>query len=399
MTQAQPSPRICILGGGFAGLYTALNLDALPWQTAQKPEIVLVDQRDRFVFSPLLYELVTGELQTWEIAPPYTELLANTRVWFQQNTVARIDVAGKAVQFENGTALPYDYLVIGLGGETPMTMVPGAANHAIPFRTVADAYRLKERLRNLEDSSQEKIRVAVVGGGYTGVELACKLADRLGDRGRIRIIELSDQILRTSAEFNRKAATKALGDRGVWIDLETKVTQITEDSLSLEFREQVDTIPVDLVIWTVGIKVADAITTLPLKKTDRQQIVVTHTLQSVDDPTVFALGDLADVRDATGQLVPTSAQSALQQAQYAAWNIWALMTDRPLLPFRYQHLGEMMTLGVDDATLSGLGITLSGSVAHVARRLAYLYRMPTLDHQIKVGVNWIAKPIRELLSL
>jgi len=399
MTQAQSSPRICILGGGFAGLYTALRLDELPWQTPQKPEIVLVDQRDRFVFSPLLYELVTGELQTWEIAPPYTELLANTRIWFQQNAVSRIALEDKAVQFENGTALPYDYLVLGLGGETPMTIVPGAAEHAIPFRTIADAYRLKERLRSLEESTQDKIRVAIVGGGYSGVELACKLADRLGDRGRIRIIELSDQILRTSAEFNRKAASQALSDRGVWIDLETKVTNITEDTLSLDYRGQVDIIPVDVVLWTVGIKVADAIAALPLKKTDRRQIVVTDTLQSVDDPTVFALGDLADVHDATGQRVPATAQSAFQQAQYAAWNIWASLSDRPLLPFRYQHLGEMMSLGVDDATLSGLGITLNGPAAHVARRLAYLYRMPTLDHQIKVGVNWIAKPIQELLSL
>jgi NADH dehydrogenase len=95
--------------------------------------------------------------------------------------------------------------------------------------------------------------------------------------------------------------------------------------------------------------------------------------------------------------VPPSAQAAFQQADYTAWNIWASLTDRPLLPFRYQPFGEMLTLGVDNATFAGLGIKFDGQMAHVARRLAYLYRMPTLDHQIKVGFNWIARPIQEML--
>jgi NADH dehydrogenase len=85
----QPN-RICILGGGFGGLYTALRLSQLPWEKPQRPEIILVDQNDRFVFSPLLYELLTGELQTWEIAPPYEELLVNTGVRFTQAAVAEL---------------------------------------------------------------------------------------------------------------------------------------------------------------------------------------------------------------------------------------------------------------------------------------------------------------------
>jgi NADH dehydrogenase len=95
---------------------------------------------------------------------------------------------------------------------------------------------------------------------------------------------------------------------------------------------------------------------------------------------------------------PATAQAAFQQADYTAWNIWATLSDRPLLPFRYQQLGEMMTLGIDNATLTGLGVKLDGSLAAVARRLAYLYRMPTLDHQLKVGFNWLARPIIEILS-
>jgi NADH dehydrogenase len=220
----------------------------------------------------------------------------------------------------------------------------------------------------------------------------------LGERGRFRLIELTDQILRTSPEFNRTAANKALEARGVWIDLETKVESMGPDTIALEYKNQVDTIPVDLVIWTVGTRVAPVVQSLPLKQNQRGQLTIAPTLQVVDRPEIFALGDLADCRDAEGQQVPATAQAAFQQADFAGWNIWASLTNRPLLPFRYQYLGEMMTLGTDNATFTGLGIKLDGPLAYVARRLAYLYRMPTLDHQFKVGFNWIAGPIIDSLS-
>lgn len=389
--------RICILGGGFGGLYTALRLSQLPWEL-EKPEIVLVDQSDRFLFSPLLYELLTGELQTWEIAPPFAEILAGTGIRFYQGVVAGIDMDAQRVQLQDGPEIPYDRLVLALGGETPLDMVPGAISYAFPFRTVGDAYRLEERLRVLEESVVDKIRVAIIGAGYSGVELACKLADRLGERGRFRLIELSDQILRTSPEFNRTAASIALEARGVWIDLETKVEAITSDAIALEYKNQVDTLPVDVVIQTVGTRVSPVVRMLPLKQNHRGQLTTTPTLQVIDRPEIFALGDLAACHDAEGQQVPTTAQAAFQQADYAGWNIWASLTNRPLLPFRYQHLGEMMTLGTNSATFTGLGVKLDGTLAYVARRLAYLYRMPTLNHQLKVGFNWLTQPIVENLS-
>ncbi|MBW4575566.1 MAG: NAD(P)/FAD-dependent oxidoreductase [Aphanothece sp. CMT-3BRIN-NPC111] len=394
----EQTARICILGGGFGGLYTALRLSQLPWEKSQRPEIVLVDRDDRFLFTPLLYELVTGELQTWEIAPPFPEILANTGVRFCQGVVAGIDIEEQRVYLQDGSELPYDRLVLALGGETPLDLVPGAAEYALPFRAIADAYYLEERLRVLEESDADKIRVAVVGGGYCGVELACKLADRLGERGRLRLIELGDMILRTSPDFNREAADKALADRGVWIDLETNVESIGSDTISLLYKAQVDTIPVDLVLWTVGGRVTPVVSTLPLKHNQGGQLVVTPMLQVVDHPEIFALGDLADCRDAESQQVPTTAQAAFQQSDYAAWNIWASLTDRPLLPFRYYPYGEMMTLGTDNATFTGLGVKLDGMFAYTLRRLAYLYRLPTLNHQMKVGLNWIAQPLLELLS-
>jgi demethylphylloquinone reductase len=394
----EQTSKICILGGGFGGLYTALRLSQLPWESTQKPEIVLVDQSDRFLFSPLLYELLTGELQTWEIAPPFEELLQRTGVRFCQGIVSGIDIDQQRVNLHEGTEIPYDRLVLALGGETPLDLVPGATAHAYTFRTISDVYRLEERLRFLEESDADKIRVAIVGAGYSGVELACKLADRLGERGRFRIIEIADQILRTSPEFNREAAKKALEARGVFLDLETKVESIEQNAISLEYKSQLDKIPVDLVIWTVGTRVAPVVKSLSLKQNERGQISTTSNLQVLDHPEIFALGDLADCHDAEGQQVPATAQAAFQQADYTAWNIWATLTNRPLLPFRYQQLGEMMALGIDNATLTGLGIKVDGPLASVARRIAYLYRLPTLDHQLKVGFNWLARPIIETLS-
>ncbi|NEQ38639.1 MAG: NAD(P)/FAD-dependent oxidoreductase [Okeania sp. SIO3I5] len=394
----ETTQRICILGGGFGGLYTALRLIQFPWESSKKPEIILIDQRDRFLFAPLLYELVTGELQTWEIAPPFAELLANTDIRFCQGVVSGIDINQQQVELENGQAFSYDRLVLAMGGETPLEIVPGAAEYAIPFRTVNDAYRLQEKLRILEASDREKIRIAVIGGGYSGVELACKLADRLQERGRIRLVERSEMILRTSPDFNRETASKALSQRNIWIDLETGVESIEATQISLKYKEQLDTIPVDIVLWTVGTKVAPVVQSLPLTKNQREQIITSATLQVQDDQKIFAIGDLAECQDADGQKVPTTAQVAIQQSDYAAWNIWASLTGRPLLPFRYQPLGEMMALGLDNATLTSLGIKLDGQIAHLARRLVYLYRLPTLEHQIKVGFNWIVNPIQEMFS-
>ncbi|ERN40282.1 NADH dehydrogenase, FAD-containing subunit [Rubidibacter lacunae KORDI 51-2] len=393
--------RICIIGGGFGGLYTALRLSQLPWEPTGTPEIVLVDRSDRFLFSPLLYELLTGELRSWEIAPTFSEVLADTGVRFLQAAVTGIDLNECAVHSDGGD-LPWDELVLALGGTARLDRVPGAAEHAIPFRNLGDAYRLEERLRQLEEADRDVVRVAIVGGGYSGVEVACKLADRLRERGRIRIIDRGDTILQSAADFNRTAARKALDTRQVWVDLETSVDEIAADRLAMSYKGQRDEIPVDLVLWTTGTRASELIAALPFERDDFGRLFVEPTLQVRDRETIcqnlFALGDLATCRDASGQQVPHTAQAAIQQADYCAWNLWATLTGRPLLPFRYQHLGEMMVLGVNDAALSGLGVQLDGPLAYLSRRLVYLGRMPTLKHQFAVGANWMTQPMLDLMA-
>ena len=390
--------RICIVGGGFGGLYTALRLSEFPWTYEQKPEITLIDKSDRFLFSPLLYELITEEMQSWEIAPPFAELLANTGITFQQGSVRDIDIEGKQVTLEDDTTIAYDRLVLSTGGATPVDTVPGAREHALTFRSLDDAYRLQEKIRLLEEADSDKIRVAIVGGGYTGVELACKLADRLGEKGRIRIIDRGNQILKDSTDFNRKTAIEALEKNRIWQDLETDVERVEADSISLVYKGQVDTIPVDIVLWTVGYRVSELIKKLPLEQNERGLLEIEPTLLVKGRDDIFALGDAADSYDSDGKPLPANAQVAFQQSDYCAWNLWALATNRPLLSFRYQALGEIMTLGTDNATINGLGLKIDGPMAYITRRLVYLYRLPTLKHQLTVGFNWITQPIVELLS-
>ncbi|MEL6495757.1 MAG: NAD(P)/FAD-dependent oxidoreductase [Cyanobacteria bacterium J06623_7] len=390
--------KICIVGGGFGGLYTALRLSEFPWQSEDKPEITLIDKSDRFLFSPLLYELITDEMQSWEIAPPFAELLADTDVVFQQGSVTDIDLEEKQVTLQDDTKIAYDKLVLSTGGKTPVDLVPGAKEHALPFRSLNDAYRLQEELRLLEAEDPDKIRLAVVGGGYSGVELACKLADRLGDKGRIRIIDRGETILKNSTEFNRNKAIEALEKYQIWQDLETEVEKVEAESISLIYKAQVDTIPVDLVLWTVGNRVSELITKLPLPQDEGGLLEIEPNLLVKGRDDIFALGDAANSYDSDGNSLPATAQVAFQQSDYCAWNIWAMVTNRPLLSFRYQPLGEMMTLGTDNATINGLGLKLDGPMAYVARRLVYLYRLPTLKHQLTVGFNWITQPLVELLS-
>jgi demethylphylloquinone reductase len=396
--------RICILGGGFAGLYTALRLHQMDWGEVDH-EIILVDKSDRFVFTPLLYELLTQEMATWEVAPTFLDLCQGTDIQFRQAVVQSIDLSRQEVQLLNNndanqetTTLPYDRLVLAMGGETPLGGVPGVEQYGIPFRNLADVSRLEKRLRELENSDQDKIRVAIVGAGYSGVELACKLADRLGDRGRLRLIEMGDKILAPAPDFNRTAAQKALSQKEVWIDLETSVNEVTAQTISLKFKEQIDEIPVDIVLWTVGNKVSPAIAALELARNQRGQLKTLPTLQTIDKSTVYALGDLAEILDQKGKVVNATAQSAIQQADFAAWNIWADLTGRSLLPFKYKDLGEMMALGIDNATLTGLGIQLEGKFAYLARRLVYLYRQPTLEQQVQVGLSWISQPVAQLFK-
>ena len=389
--------RICILGGGFGGVYTALNLSRLPW--AISPEIILVDKSDRFLFTPFLYELVTREMLEWEIAPTFAELLADTGIQFVQGLVTNIDLEAKQVEVNIGqrSVLAYDHLVLAIGGETPMNLVDGALEYAIPFRNLNDFYRLNSKLELLEASNCEKIRVCIAGGGSSGVELACKIADRLKARGRVRLVDRNDKILNSSTTENRQIAELALSKRGVWTDLNTTVSQVNDREVTLNYGDGSDTLPVDIVLWTVGSSFSKILQNLPVEHNRQGAIATESTLQVKGYPQVFAIGDLASCIDSTASFVPATAQVAFQQSQYCAWNIWASLNQKELVPFSYIPLGEFISLGIDGATASIFGkFSIDGLPAHLMRRIAYLLRMPTSQHQLKIFTHWLTKPLVEM---
>ncbi|KAL2504684.1 NAD(P)H dehydrogenase C1 [Abeliophyllum distichum] len=445
-------PRVCILGGGFGGLYTALSLESLVWPDDKKPQVVLVDQSERFVFKPLLYELLSGEVDEWEIAPRFSDLLGNTGVQFFKDRVKCLhpsdhigmneSVAGSGgvVHLESGLLIEYDWLVLALGAEAKLDLVPGAVEYALPFSTLEDAHKVNEKLRALERNYFGKdfpIRVAVVGCGYSGVELAATISERLQHRGVVQAVNVGKTILPNAPPGNRESALKVLSSRKVQLLLGYVVRCIRKDgeygtshelrnveslnnatdirspeSLVLELQPaqrglQSQNVEVDLVLWTVGTKPQlsllepnDKPNRLPLNA--RGQAEIDETLRVRGHPRVFAVGDSCALRDGHGNLLPATAQVVLQQADFVGWNLWAAINGRPLLPFRFQNVGEMMTLGRYDAAVSPSfleGITLRGPIGHTARKFACLTRFPTDEHRLKVGISWLTKSAVEAAAL
>uniref|UniRef100_A0A1J3HQ49 demethylphylloquinone reductase n=3 Tax=Noccaea caerulescens TaxID=107243 RepID=A0A1J3HQ49_NOCCA len=430
-------PRVCILGGGFGGLYTALRLESLVWPDDKKPQVVLVDQSERFVFKPMLYELLSGEVDVWEIAPRFSDLLSNTGIQFLRDRVKTLlpcdhlgangsesSVAGGTVLLESGFLIEYDWLVLALGAEPKLDVVPGAMEFALPFYTLEDTIRVKEKLsklerRNFKDGSA--IKVAIVGCGYGGVELAATISERLQDRGIVQCINVSKSILPSAPNGNREAAMKVLASRKVQLLLGYLVRCIKragdqespeEDGgyvLELQPAErglESQVIEADIVLWTIGSKPLltklepSGPNVLPLNV--RGQAETDETLRVKGHPRIFALGDSSSLRDSDGKPLPTTAQVAFQEADFTGWNIWAAINNRPLLPFRFQNLGEMMTLGRYDGAISPSfieGLTLEGPIGNAARKLAYLIRLPTDEHRIKVGISWFAKSAVDSVAL
>jgi NADH:ubiquinone reductase (non-electrogenic) len=487
----QPQQRVVVLGGGFGGLYTALRLSQLAAEGAAAPKqgsggglsITVVDSRDKFVFLPLLYELATGQAELEEVAPRMEDVLRGTGITFVQGGVDALDLATQTVrvaeagsfggaagppegegggEWSNARELPYDRLVIALGSQPRnLEAIPGAQEFSIPFYTVEDAYRLQRELARLDalmdagaaapaaepqgasgDGGTKTVNVVVVGGGYSGVELACNLAGRSAWKGAasLTLVERGDGVLSQSTLSNRQRAEAKLAATGVNVRCATSVLAVTEGGLSVAPREAPagaaddaspeETISADVVIWTAGSKPNDWLSSpandlSSAAETDESgRLLVDKMLQIrpaaataagqdlggdasplFEKGTIFALGDNAA---STADPMPSTAQVAFQQSEYAAWNVWASLSDEKKLAFRFIPLGEMLTLGADDAAISAesllgpdLGAAvakLSGPLASLARRAVYAARMPTPEQQMVAALGLSQGPLKRLLS-
>ncbi|MGK7948706.1 MAG: NAD(P)/FAD-dependent oxidoreductase [Xenococcaceae cyanobacterium] len=378
---------ICILGGGFGGLYTALYLSNFSWVTSGKCKITLVEPKDNFLFTPLLYETLTEELQRWEIAPSYQKLLAGKKIAFCQDRAKSVNLEHRQVQLEHTGSLVYDYLVLAAGQKTKWVDIPGLAQNALTFRSIFDAEELQERLRLLEASGKSKVRVAVIGAGANGVELACKVSDRLSSPAEIILLDRGAEILRNFRRGVKKAAQKAIEDRQIQLYLETSLQAVTKEQITFFCNDNLIDYPVDLVLWTAGLETWEWIFNLNCQQNQRGQLLVNPTLQVLDYPQVFAVGDLAEICYRQNKSVPNTAQVAYQQASLLAKNLKLSMLGKSLKHFHYLHLGDMLTLGKGVAIVSSFGINLTGALAGLMRRLIYIFRLPTFRHRWQVLKN------------
>ena len=176
-------PRVVILGGGFGGLYTALKLDALTWPDASKrPVVTLVDRAERFVFKPMLYELVNETMSDWEVAPAFEDLLKPTSVRYVRGDVAAVRTGdevpfadgstgssgGGTIELASGETVEYDWLVVAVGTASADAKCPGSKDFAIPLSTLEDARRLAGAMRDVEAAFETDRAAAATGGGRGG---------------------------------------------------------------------------------------------------------------------------------------------------------------------------------------------------------------------------------------
>ncbi|MEP6568738.1 MAG: NAD(P)/FAD-dependent oxidoreductase [Acidobacteriota bacterium] len=395
---ANKKARVVIVGGGFGGLFTALDLGS-------SFQVTLVSDADHFLFTPMLYEYFSGEVEEWHIAPGYKELLDDD-VNVIRDQVTSVDLATQTVRLsERAEPLQYDILVLASGGVSNFAGVPGAAEHAIPFRKIANADLLRRRMVDALDhvppdlppqDTQRALTFAVVGAGASGVELATKMADLLRDaferralRGepRVLVIEMGDRVVPGMGNDIRKFVEDALRQSRVEVHTLTRVVRVSEKTLVFEHSGAETEIDTAAVVWVGGVRMSPMIENLAVEKTSRGLIVVKPTLQLQSHENIFALGDVAFFKGATPTLAGT-AQLALQEAGLVAQNIKALLAGEELQTKQFEELGEAVSLGTERAAVLAGGKAFGGPLARQARFALYTARLPTWHHRLRVGASW-----------
>ena len=389
--------RVVIIGGGFGGIFTALDLN-------DSCDITLVSDTDHFLFKPLLYEYLSGEVEAWHIAPQYDELL-DDKVKVIRSGVTGIDFSGGSVSLAGSETLAYDVLLLAVGATTNYAGVPGAAELSIPFRLLEDADRLRQRMVEALDcippnlppqDVRQALTFAVVGGGASGVELSTKMADLLNDafarralhgEPRVLLVEMGDRLVPGMGDEIRNFVEGALHQSRVEVHTLTRVVRVAADSVTIEHEGTHNEIPSAAVVWVAGVQINPLIEALALDRTARGLIRVHPTLQTTSYENVFALGDIAYVPDAAPTLAGT-AQLALQEARLAARNIQALTSGEKLQTKHFEELGEAVSLGTERAAVLAGGKAFGGHLARQARFAMYTARLPTWHHRLRVGASW-----------
>jgi NADH dehydrogenase len=409
--------RVVILGGGFAGVYTAKHLTELLGRRADV-EVELLSEENYFVFQPLLPEVAAGGISATHVVNPIRELVPKAR--FRCCSVVSIDFAAKRVLVSQGAglelvAVPYDQLVFCLGKITHFASMPGVAEHGFAMKDLSDAFRLRNHvircleLADIEPDPRVKRALStfvVAGGGFSGVETIGELAELVtrslryfpsiapGDV-RFQLIHAQGRILPEMPEPLSLAARRILERRGVEMILDARVRAASphavylHDGRALETRTFVCTVGtapnpiVQLAIAEGGFAQAE------LNGRAISAFATKATLECHERPGYWAVGDCAGIPSPTGQgLCPPTAQFALREAKTCAKNIVATIDGKPKVDFAFKALGVLASLGQRSAVAEMFGIRLSGFLAWFAWRTVYLAKLPGLVRRLRVALDW-----------
>jgi NADH:ubiquinone reductase (H+-translocating) len=421
METSTAKKRILILGGGFAGAYTALHLEKR-LGGRKDVEVKLIAKENFVLFTPMLSEVAGGDVEVTDIVYSLRMMLRHTQVTIAE--VEAIDLAKKQVRIvqsgsSNANDVSYDQLVLALGAVTNFYGNPGLEKHALTMKTLGDAILVRNRAidalglaDNQADETERKtiLTMVITGGGFAGVETAGAVNDLMREAMkfypnvnenmlRIVVVHAGDALLPELSESLGRYAEKQLARRGVEVLLNTKVTSYDGMEVTLGDGTKIAT---RTLVWTAGITPPPLLSTLPCA-IERGRVLANECLQVPNWPGVWALGDCALVPDPfnPGKFYPPTAQHATREAAVLANNIVASMRGQAPKPFKFKIIGLLAVIGRRTGVAEIFGVRFSGLVAWWLWRCIYLSKLPGLQKKVRVTLDWILDVIfsKDLVEL
>ncbi|MGB0061868.1 NAD(P)/FAD-dependent oxidoreductase [Candidatus Binatus sp.] len=406
-TGADRACRVLILGGGFGGIYAAIELERA-LRDRDNVNITLVTRDNYFLFTPMLHEVAASDLEMNTIINPLRKLLRRVKTF--TGNIEKINLERRCVTVTHGFdrhvhELPYDHLIIALGSSTNFFGLPGVQDAALTIKTLDDAIELRNRLiTHLEEANSEcaagqrqpLLTFVVVGAGFAGVETLGGIHDFI--RAAIRFYpNLTPEFVRTilisSEEFILPElgaklgayAQRKLTARGVEIFTRARVTAVRDGLVELSDGK---TIPATTLIWAAGNAQNPLVAALPIPKS-KGRILVDDYLQVKDFPGVWAVGDCALIPDhKVGGFHPPTAQHAIREGRCVARNVAADILGGKKKFFRFSTLGRLAAIGRRSGVANVFGINFSGFLAWWLWRTIYLFKLPRLEKKVRVALDW-----------
>lgn len=383
---------VLILGGGLGGYETYRRLIRSLKYTKHALKITLVDANTYYTFVPMLHEAATGAVEPMHCAISLRAMVKAPHE-FIQATVTKIDPATKKVQTSAGT-IEYRWCVVALGSAVNYLQVPGAAKHTYNVRTLTAALRLHHDLISLLENTQKNLAITVIGGGWTGVEIAGQFGQLLKKdlaryfphkKIKLTLLEGGPAVLSRLDQSVQTQVAARLSKTGVSIRTNEQVKAVSADAITLASGQ---TIPNDLAVWTTGFE-NTATCYLPKDLCEKNRLPVNQFLVHASHPQLYAIGDIAyAINPHTNQPYGQLGETAVAQAKFVAKDIVRQLQKKPRRPFVFKTKGSLIPLGDWDGVAIIGKLNLFGPIAWLLRRFVYLMVIPTWKARFKVLVDW-----------